>query len=549
MRARLQLLTSIAMAALLSSCSHQPRVDNQVHGLVHDLYGAPLEGATVTLRGLPIENDEDTGVETTTTDADGRYRFITNAIGTLPISVEMEGYARVEMTVATVDPPDTDDGDFDGSVVRNFQMYATNGSVYGRLFRNLDPRGPISGAMVNVQVNAGGIVDSSLPTSATTNENGEFEIAGLPVGISVRLFAGAIDVDDDGVMDTAGFDEYVSVLGEGARADFDLGAFEGLRVLSTNVDNTLVAVSDDLSVRYNLPMDTTPSTTQVTLQQTSPESFSAGQTHNFSEDGLTLTINPDADLTAGGRYSLSVNARATTGQWLNQVFNFMVSGGTTGPSAPSDLARTLSDHDIVYSQIRFNMRWTAVDGATGYRPFMRSMGTRTTDWVALPAFEAPEGRDIIRFITAPDALLNVDGRLFDNGETVQVAVASMSGTSMGPLSSPVELNDEDCLSVVGVTQTRTFNTIGMDEPQEVVLGVEFNSVWDPETNLGLTLPGAVDESTFELLSLTGLTARYQGMIPANSDNQGDLELDLSALRDPSGNGACEGAETYVQAMF
>ena len=63
-----------------------------VEGTVKDQQGAVLPGASVTLR------NEDTGVtRTTTTEADGHYRFLALAPGRYRLKAELSGFAAGEI--------------------------------------------------------------------------------------------------------------------------------------------------------------------------------------------------------------------------------------------------------------------------------------------------------------------------------------------------------------------------------------------------------------------------------------------------------------------
>jgi outer membrane receptor protein involved in Fe transport len=93
MRRNLIVVLGVLLMAGLSSTAFAQRTTGTILGVVTDDTGAVLPGATVTLRGENI-----VGVQTTTSNERGLYRFAALPPGSYEVSVSMSGFATLNRT-------------------------------------------------------------------------------------------------------------------------------------------------------------------------------------------------------------------------------------------------------------------------------------------------------------------------------------------------------------------------------------------------------------------------------------------------------------------
>jgi hypothetical protein len=124
-----------------------------ITGVVADIVGAPIVGATVTA-----------GSASATTDSAGRYQLTMLAPGDYNVTVIAKGFETGHA------PATVTDG---GATPLDFKLaQAATGAVAGNVS---DDDGPLSGATVTAETVWG-------PTSASTDLDGEYTLSGLPAG-------------------------------------------------------------------------------------------------------------------------------------------------------------------------------------------------------------------------------------------------------------------------------------------------------------------------------------------------------------------------------
>ena len=91
-------LGAVAVAiALLAAAPSFAQTTGRVEGRVLDSSGAVLPGATMTISGPNLQ-----GVRTTTTDNDGRFRFLALPPGTYTVKAELPGFSTIEQGTVRV---------------------------------------------------------------------------------------------------------------------------------------------------------------------------------------------------------------------------------------------------------------------------------------------------------------------------------------------------------------------------------------------------------------------------------------------------------------
>lgn len=532
-------------AGLLASCAQTTTVRVQIQGNVTDVFGAPLEGIMVTLGGLPTEETE----ETVETDANGVYRFETDAIGTFPLTFQGEGFARHVTTVSNNNIPAVDDGDFRASAVRNVTLYRLDGTLEGRITRARGPSGPVEGLEMHIEITDSSVVDPALPRTVQTDETGRYRVPGLPAGANIRLYVPSFDTDGDGSFDTAGTIAHLLINVTGVtNYDLALDDFRGVEAIWSNANDAVLAPDASLEVVFSVPMETDPAQSQITLQQTSPRNFTVFTESSWSEDRTTLTITPAAPMTAGASYQLSIQARAADdGRSSSAYFSFQIATPDEGPPAPTDLRPA---GDITYDQVDVTLEWIAVDEADGYVVFMKGMGTRVTDWIQVSSLAAPAGTTVTHTVNVPIALRNSANRVFDEGGSVLVAVASQSGEAIGPLSSPVTLKDDSCPRILSITQSGTFDNSVGGSPLAVTFTVYFSEPVQrsPAPMVDFT-SGTLAPGDFSSTWVSDTQLRFAGEVPASTDGRVTIEVSAPELLDLSGNAICDGGDSITYPTY
>src|SRR5688572_4312739 len=86
-----------AAIALLAAAPSFAQTTGRIEGRVLDSSGAVLPAATMTVSGPNLQ-----GVRTTTTDNDGRFRFLAVPPGTYTVKSELPGFSTVEQGTVRV---------------------------------------------------------------------------------------------------------------------------------------------------------------------------------------------------------------------------------------------------------------------------------------------------------------------------------------------------------------------------------------------------------------------------------------------------------------
>src|SRR5215207_7292512 len=89
---------ALVLALLAGAAWAQGRTTSGLTGTVRDAEGAPLPGATVEVEGANLIG----GARTTSTDAEGRYRFAELPPGPYAVTVRLEGFQPVRREGVTL---------------------------------------------------------------------------------------------------------------------------------------------------------------------------------------------------------------------------------------------------------------------------------------------------------------------------------------------------------------------------------------------------------------------------------------------------------------
>ena len=86
---------ALALGVSLASPAYAQLSQGRLAGMVTDAQGAVLPGVTVTVTSPSL-----IGVQTTVTQADGRFMFPSLPSGTYTVSFELTGFKKVERTTS-----------------------------------------------------------------------------------------------------------------------------------------------------------------------------------------------------------------------------------------------------------------------------------------------------------------------------------------------------------------------------------------------------------------------------------------------------------------
>jgi hypothetical protein len=535
-RAARWVATALSAALLTAACGgDKAKMTSHVEGIVTDVFGLPVEGATVSTTSRIIGD----GAQTTT-DANGYYHFGFEGLGTVSLIITAEGFARSQSSATVTDIPDVP-GDFEANAVRNVTLYRKSSGIEGRITRSRGPRAPVANLPIRLQFTDSSIRDTSLTLSGVTDAEGYYRFTELPGGASVRLFLPAHDVDGDEVLDTAARTVNVA-LGHDTTIteDISLGDFDSPRAVWSNVNDSLVEPDSEILVFFSVPMENSSNRIDVDLEQRSPERFDVAQTATLSQDGLTLTVSPLAALTRGAQYYVSVSAySASDPRRVSASYSFSVKQDATTLPAPTNL-RLQEGTTIQHTTSSVPLVWTAVSGATQYNIYMRNDGVATTDWVLARTYSSSAQQEISYSASIPSEL-RPNGFPFRSGGTLSVAVSALVAGVEGPLSSSISVKDEDCpkLNSIG-RQGESWDNSSGSAPKTVELRVDFSEPLDPDDRPTLDIAATgVDETAFDFQWTSDTRARFIGPIPAGIDGSGTVTVNASGMSDPSGNTVCE----------
>ncbi len=553
--------------ACLTACGDDPLVAARVTAILegtirNGLTRAPLEGATVRILGARGAN----GNVEATTDADGHYRIVFSGSGRFTYVIESDGFARAVSTI-TFDPNDFavegTNGGYTVTQLLNQEVYPTVGTlratVYGNQFRDLISDAPVTLTFFS------SIDDPSLTLSATTDDAGQFEIAGLPAGTSFTVTVRATDRDGDGVLDTTGTSQSVTLEAGEVTETFigPVGVYNGPGVLWTNLDNMRSwAVNPEFVFVFRSPMDTDPSATVVSLRERTQYQYVATDMA-WDSEGTELTINPRQDLVPGREYEIWLTGWSRNAESIStNSYAFRVEGGIDTMPMVTNLTWLDDPTDVEFTQSTFLLGMDPIENVDTIRFYGRNT-MRSSDWVRLqengPNDGFPQNEIPVTVQYAQRQLLKsfpggVD-TFFGRGEALEIAAAVVLAGVEGPLSTPVQIRDGKCIDVTLTTgtdntTTQYFDNTGGTEPKPVLIAVtaQAQEYFAEDSDAVITIENGPFSPDNFVLDVTGMTLErvnrstfeLTGEIPADRDAQLDrITVDLSMLSDPSGNPVCQ----------
>lgn len=526
-----------------------------VQGVVRDgLTGLPLPNAAVS---IPAAGD----LGDLRADASGFYSVTFEGIGDFFVFVTQPGYAGARHRAVANFGDTVPDTSLNVRVVVDVLMFPLVGELNG-IVAGVGTIDAVAGARLIARVEAPYVpyVDTTdIDLEATTGDDGSYRFTDLPAGVPLRLLVPAQDLDDDGDPDFATATVAVGALDVAPiTRNILVQQFVEDQVVWTNFDDIesfAVPTEAEFMFVYAAPMSTTPGATTVFLTRAGTR---VAVEHTWDAEGLVLTVAPRAPLTTGQTYELEIVATSATNEivvWGPETFSV---GGDQLPGAVTNM-ELLDDPDTIdFVDPTITVGFDPVDDATAYRVYARNdMGQ--SDWLEVGeelATSLDPAEPAISF-SLPAAFDSVPGAgtPFGFGETLEIVVVAMIGTNEGPFpAEPLSVPDAAC-PTFQVSRFGDFDNSGSSDPSEVTFDVvAVGGEWiDPAnaptiafTRYAAPVGYVLDGATFTSSIVDRDTMRLTGFVPA--DESADLNryvVDVSQLRDPSGNTACVGSTTVV----
>ncbi|MBL7052318.1 MAG: carboxypeptidase regulatory-like domain-containing protein [Candidatus Marinimicrobia bacterium] len=285
----------------LDNTDIQEQLVQDIHGFITDITtGVPIVGASVeySIGGK--------WQEPAMTDSLGMYRILCVNFGDYELLVKKSRYAA-RLTTSRADsnalnvPPELSPLDTI-SVAHSVQMYPLNASLSGTIAGAFDES--ISDASVQIQFLASArIYDSSIITSATTNESGVFSFSELPAGLVADYSVAPYDADQDGAFDFGGIAGEISLL-PGDNGPLNLVLTQNLDevfVTFSNLSDDSLGVDENVDLYFNQPISQEESRFRLvdSLDVEVPvDIFFQSETH--------VQIDPAQDFNPGANYTLEM---------------------------------------------------------------------------------------------------------------------------------------------------------------------------------------------------------------------------------------------------
>lgn len=556
-----------------------------IEGFIRDgVTGEPLEGIKIEVSDLGIESEAtapDAGglgsltSRTVTTDALGYYQVtvFTSGSHTIVRSGTAENgktYARTRSSIF-VDPnatlPDSADGQYIIGVNSDASMYPTNGTLRATVYGS-NQRDVIAGAPVLISYNSGAISDPGLPRNAMTDDAGDFELTGMPTGVTINIQIRPLDRDDDGVLDTDNFSRNFVLYEEGVNERFvgPVGSFNNPQLLWHNVDSMRTFPTDpEFIYVFSHAMDTSTSSTVVTLVDTD-ENSTVPTVQEWDEGGFQLTVRPQGMLEAGHNHRISISAWSLEPSNIGSGnLSFRTAGGADEDPVPAAPVLLEDPSNITFYQNSFRLGLQPLPVVDQYRIYART--AEDQEWILVhnhnPTGSLPlEDFNVSISGSEISNLGRGTGSLFSHGGSLYFAASAVVGGIPGPVSPVLEVMRTQCLNVnvyAGTNNTPNSyanNTDGLrTKPLVIQLRASGNTWLDQDVDATFSLDDsplammAPRATAFEKVRVNPWTVEWRYEIPVDDDVQFlGYEVDVSGALDVNGNGICDPDVTFQRLV-
>jgi hypothetical protein len=501
-----------------------------ITGTVTDLRtGTPLAGVTVSALAA---GDSGVARVTATTEATGAYALRGLPAGaTYRVRFTKDNFVA-RFGSATIPNATGMFPQGNAEAELNMPLAASDAAIAGRVLAG--GAAPAVGAVVGVDLRAMGF---DLVTQATVAADGTYRITGLPgapTGLMLMMVTQPWDANSDGLVDYDTVTVPVQTFpGSTARVDVDLRSAAGdLVLLYSDIDDGIHPPNQPIDLTFNRPIRVDSVTL---LDVTSTFNVAVVATLDAAGTALRVTTAGGTALSLGSTYRLDVTATTATG--ISRTFRRSFQATTTTSPLPAVQGLTLTPVDANYDTTAFQLAWTAIPGAAGYRIYARDTLSNPTYLLLSTVGSSPAPATSLTLPTSFD-VFTADGLQtpFAFGTRVDVAVVATDavGNAASPdTAAPVSRADTMKPSVVSADVSGNANNTSGSSPRTITLRVRWSEYLHPtRSNIAIQLPHPALTSTF-LLDPTAQSGTFTIVIPAGVNGAGAYTV--TGAVDTSGN--------------
>ncbi len=355
----LPIITSTALGVTFFGCGddsttlydsgpNNGRVVGSVNGRVIDgVTGAIISGAVVSYA-------DDSGIHSTTTNANGYYLINGLETGDYVISVAPgTGFSAMSMDVSIpslaeigIDNIPTE-SDFHQSVARDIEVYPLTSAIEGTLYEYINNGELLPGSQVQVVVDYSNANLMPAIYTAVTDDSGNFSLSNLPSSQTATLRVWPFQ---DGEFAFANYQATIGLF-PGSTVLIDNIIVTTVQsapfIVSDNFSQGLFNIGNNINITFNKAMAVEDFT--VVLQGQGLAEVELGALE-WSEDRKTVTINPDEELRLERIYELQIAGRAQDNSACLLSRTFMTQDGiavSTTSLQPYDGSYIIGENDSI----------------------------------------------------------------------------------------------------------------------------------------------------------------------------------------------------------